>query len=788
MTKLALQGALQGKEDFLVQPDAHSQDDLDADLFRSPNAKVNLLLSVAAMFHVSGRRSLNLALAAAAVAACGALCAFTSPQRAEVLTAVRKRCSPGNYLMPSALSDEAVLQQAELQLPGAQAALLLTMAEAHLEESDTAPGRPMLPFSRVMLGAHGPQLGKMASPVWAAVLRLMPAAAAYTAGLADSRPHAATKRCLLAALLKAVVSSVSSLGMSCEAETALQAAHMPALQLALHFERLFVQQRQENQEPPHQHQQYDSATAMANCLAQIRMFAFQTAGVTSAVRSSLATEMAEKLLQLQSRITQRVATDPLAASSPWPLVLTAGASGAYSLCWSTKSDQTGDKRLRCNIRDHVRQYVDNFERLQASLAHTGPQLVALVENLFAISIAVTEPGMPPYSGAAARGITTEGHPANAAVVEVVALQRILQTILAAQSCSQLLAAPMPPAFKAQRSIELDNPAAETPEKTWLVLLTGSLGECWNHTMTVVSQQAFSRARTPRLLQPLDAAMLLASAAAWPLEAVLSDAREADKQYPRLQHSWTAASKLSDVLKISMAHSSSAAGLPKHSVLARCAVALMAFAQLESIAGIAAPGWDEAAGSPMQRAQLAAAWLHRHPHDAVQIELAKAPNDVTAAAALVRFLSWVATAAPIATASAVLAEALPALGTVARTDVASRQQLAEAGGRWEWAPVAAALRRRLPRRMAGRFLLDVEGVAAAVSGTSRLPEDASCAAAAAAMASLLLVARPSFPLISCWRHPRCCEYSLAMFMSVRLSARVTVLTSLSVPTFSSASRL
>lgn len=253
-------------DDFLVHLDAHS-DLVSDDLLCSPDAKLFLLLTVAALIHVSGRRlPIILALAAAAVAACGALCAFTSPQRTEVLAAVRKRCSPPNHLMPSALS-EAVMQQAERQLPGAQAALLLTMVEAHLEESGSAPGRPMLgrpmlPFSRVILGIHGPQLGEADLPVRAAVLRLMPAAAAYTVGLADNRPHAVTKKCLLAALLKAVASSLPLLGTTIKEDTieqAWEAIQMPALQLVLHFEQLFLQQQQEL---PHQHQHYDSATAM----------------------------------------------------------------------------------------------------------------------------------------------------------------------------------------------------------------------------------------------------------------------------------------------------------------------------------------------------------------------------------------------------------------------------------------------------------------------------------------------------------------------------------------------
>ncbi len=186
-------------------------------------------------------------------------------------------------------------------------------------------------------------------------------------------------------------------------------------------------------------------------------------------------------------------------------------------------------------------------------------------------------------------------------------------------------------------------------------------------------------------------MLLADAAAWPLEAVLSNACKADKLHPVLEHTCVAAAVLSNILKIPMVADIPEGDLPRRSVLAHCAVALLAFAQLEGIAGLAQRRWDKAAPcGPMPRAQQAAAWLRHRSNDAVQMGLAEAPNDVTATAALVRFLSWLATAAPIATASAVLTEALPALETMARTDAASRQQLTETGGRWEWAPVAAAL--------------------------------------------------------------------------------------------------
>ena len=48
---------------------------------------------------------------------------------------------------------------------------------------------------------------------------------------------------------------------------------------------------------------------------------------------------------------------------------------------------------------------------------------------------------------------------------------------------------------------------------------------------------------------------------------------------------------------------------------------------------------------MQAAQQAASWLRRHPEAALQIQLAEAPDDVTATGALVRFMSWVATSGP-----------------------------------------------------------------------------------------------------------------------------------------------
>ncbi len=121
-----------------------------------------------------------------------------------------------------------------------------------------------------------------------------------------------------------------------------------------------------------------------------------------------------------------------------------------------------------------------------------------------------------------------------------------------------------------------------------------------------------------------------------------------------------------------------------------------------------------------------------------------PNDVSEVIPLVRLLAWLAQpTTQVATASGVLAEALPALEHRVRSRPPMQQLLVETGGRWEWAPVATALHRRLPRRMAARFLPEVDRVTAALADSSMLRDAAAAAAAAdAVMASLLLVSQLS----------------------------------------------
>ncbi len=106
--------------------------------------------------------------------------------------------------------------------------------------------------------------------------------------------------------------------------------------------------------------------------------------------------------------------------------------------------------------------------------------------------------------------------------------------------------------------------------------------------------------------------------------------------------------------------------------------------------------------------------------------------------------------PVATASGVLAEALLALRLMA-ADEGIRQILAAADGAHAWKYVSAVLRRRLPRRMAARFLPDLDRISAVVAcstahATGGVPVDAAAIAAAdAAMAKLLQVQ----PANGCW---------------------------------------
>ena len=156
-------------------------------------------------------------------------------------------------------------------------------------------------------------------------------------------------------------------------------------------------------------------------------------------------------------------------------------------------------------------------------------------------------------------------------------------------------------------------------------------------------------------------------------------------------------------------------------IAASAAALICFARLECRGGI---GPDnvvrKSLPSGMQIAAVAAGVLHRLARQlglggGAAARSRSALASAGAAAVLRQLLSWIAEPpTAVATSSAVLAEALPALAALAEGDEAFCSQLAAKGGPYEWAPVAAALRRRLPRRMATRFLPEVDCVTAAVA--------------------------------------------------------------------------
>ena len=80
-------------------------------------------------------------LAATTVAACCALCAFTSSNRSEVLEAVAVLCKMEDSV-ERVVERPGLLQRAEQMLPGACAALMLTIAEAHLVNFEAELQKP----------------------------------------------------------------------------------------------------------------------------------------------------------------------------------------------------------------------------------------------------------------------------------------------------------------------------------------------------------------------------------------------------------------------------------------------------------------------------------------------------------------------------------------------------------------------------------------------------------------------------------------------------------------------
>ena len=189
-------------------------------------------------------------------------------------------------------------------------------------------------------------------------------------------------------------------------------------------------------------------------------------------------------------------------------------------------------------------------------------------------------------------------------------------------------------------------------------------------------------------------------------------------------------------------------------MAAVAAAFLAFAEFDSRAGgKRPPGPGDRLPGSMQLAVAGAALIRGLVGRLDSISLVAAYEHsgtrpthagLMLAGELRHVLEWLAEPTmPVATASAVLVEALAGLQALVAACPRTRRALAEAGGSFEWAPVAGALHRRLPRRMAARFLPDVDHLSAAVNGTSGADANEGCdtvvvGEAEAAMAALMQV--------------------------------------------------
>ena len=160
-------------------------------------------------------------------------------------------------------------------------------------------------------------------------------------------------------------------------------------------------------------------------------------------------------------------------------------------------------------------------------------------------------------------------------------------------------------------------------------------------------------------------------------------------------------------------------------VAATAAAFVAFAEFGSRAGgKRPPGLGDRLPGSMQLAAAGAALIRELVAHLDSISLVAAYEHsgtrpthagLMLAGELRHVLEWLAEpTTPVATASAVLVEALAGLEALVAACPRTRRALAEAGGSFEWAPVAGALHWRLPRRMAARFLPVVDHLSAAVN--------------------------------------------------------------------------
>ncbi len=179
-------------------------------------------------------------------------------------------------------------------------------------------------------------------------------------------------------------------------------------------------------------------------------------------------------------------------------------------------------------------------------------------------------------------------------------------------------------------------------------------------------------------------------------------------------------------------------------VASAALSALKFAALDSSSGSRPPDIADKVRSCMQYTARAAKYMHMLAQQLPKSNRANAEAARSALAtqgamqSLVRLLLWLSEpTTAVATASGVLAEALPALRLMA-ADEELQQVLAAPDGPHEWEPAAAALRRRQPRRMAACFLPEVDCVSAAVAGrASTAPGTVAADAAAIAAAEIAM---------------------------------------------------
>ncbi len=267
----------------------------------------------------------------------------------------------------------------------------------------------------------------------------------------------------------------------------------------------------------------------------------------------------------------------------------------YSLPWAAG--------LRHDVLQSVLAYADSLGQLRADAAAlTALQAVALADSLFAMCVSALMLA-PPRHG---QHRTTEGFSTPQQLAHG-ALQYELQLFLAAESSWQLLASLVPPEYLDQRSSGVLDDHESVPAPTWRFLLAAQLELHWQ--MNAASLQTHllrsgDIAASPATPLRLDVVALVTATATWPLGVAVADTGEVANLHVVLHHSWAAAALLLRLLQKSP--EASTGQRLKPGALARCAVALLAFAQLDGMTESRPQGHEELQETPMQKAQKAAA--------------------------------------------------------------------------------------------------------------------------------------------------------------------------------------